>query len=158
VADQHRTAAKQAGKSLEVEARDGAFRADLRNLTLALSNLVDNALKYGKEGGRVTLFGQVEGDACLLEVADDGPGISPEHLPRIFERFYRIDKGRSRELGGTGLGLSIAKHVVESHGGTIRAESRIGAGTRFVIRIPVPTGSLPTREAPLRGRSGSKPS
>jgi two-component system phosphate regulon sensor histidine kinase PhoR len=158
VADQHRSAAKLAGKSLEVEARDGAFRADLRNLTLALSNLVDNALKYGKEGGRVTLFGQVEGDACLLEVADDGPGISPEHLPRIFERFYRIDKGRSRELGGTGLGLSIAKHVVESHGGTIRAESRIGAGTRFVIRIPVPTGSLPTREAPLRGRSGSKPS
>jgi len=136
VADQHRSSAKQAGKTLEVEARDGAFRADLRKLALALSNLVDNALKYGKEGGRITLSGRIEGDACLLEVADDGPGISTEHLPRIFERFYRIDKGRSRELGGTGLGLSITKHIVESHGGILRVESRIGVGTRFVIRIP----------------------
>jgi two-component system phosphate regulon sensor histidine kinase PhoR len=136
VADPHRSAAVQAGKSLTVESGDGAFRADLRNLTLALSNLVDNALKYGKEKGRVALSGRIEGDACLLEVADDGPGISPEHLPRIFERFYRIDKGRSRELGGTGLGLSIAKHIVESHGGTIRAESRIGVGTRFILRFP----------------------
>jgi len=136
VADQHRSSAKQAGKTLEVEARDGAFRADLRKLALALSNLVDNALKYGKEGGRVTLSGRIEGDACLLEVADDGPGISPEHLPRIFERFYRIDKGRSRELGGTGLGLSITKHIVESHGGILRVESRIGVGTRFFLRLP----------------------
>jgi two-component system, OmpR family, phosphate regulon sensor histidine kinase PhoR len=136
VADQHRSSAKQAGKTLEVEAGDGAFRADLRKLALALSNLVDNALKYGKEGGRVTLSGRIEGDACLLEVADDGPGISPEHLPRIFERFYRIDKGRSRELGGTGLGLSITKHIVESHGGILRVESRLGVGTRFFLRLP----------------------
>jgi two-component system phosphate regulon sensor histidine kinase PhoR len=136
VADQHRSSAKQAGKTLEVEAVDGAFRADLRKLALALSNLVDNALKYGKERGRVTLSGRIEGDTCLLEVADDGPGISPEHLPRIFERFYRADRGRSRELGGTGLGLSITKHIVESHGGILRVESRIGVGTRFFIRIP----------------------
>ena len=136
VADQHRPSAEPAGKTVEVEAGDGAFRADLRKLALALSNLVDNALKYGKEGGRVTLSGRIEGDACLLEVADDGPGISPEHLPRIFERFYRVDKGRSRELGGTGLGLSITKHIVESHGGTIRVESRIGVGTRFLLRLP----------------------
>jgi two-component system phosphate regulon sensor histidine kinase PhoR len=136
VADQHRSSAKQAGKTLEVEAVDGAFRADLRKLALALSNLVDNALKYGKERGRVTLSGRIEGDTCLLEVADDGPGISPEHLPRIFERFYRADRGRSRELGGTGLGLSITKHIVESHGGILRVESRIGVGTRFIIRIP----------------------
>jgi len=136
VAGQHRPSAEQAGKILEVEAGDGAFRADLRKLALALSNLVDNALKYGKEGGRVTLSGRIEGDTCLLEVADDGPGISPEHLPRIFERFYRVDKGRSRELGGTGLGLSITKHIVDSHGGTIRVESRIGVGTRFLLRLP----------------------
>lgn len=136
VADPHRSAAKQAGKTLEIEAGDGAFRADLRKLALALSNLVDNALKYGKKEGRVALSGRIEGDACLLEVADDGPGIPPEHLPRIFERFYRVDKGRSRELGGTGLGLSIAKHIVESHGGTIRVESRIGVGTRFILRFP----------------------
>jgi two-component system phosphate regulon sensor histidine kinase PhoR len=136
VAEHHRSSAMRAGKSMEVAAGDGAFRADLRKLALALSNLVDNALKYGKEGGRVTLSGRIEGEACLLEVADDGPGISPEHLPRIFERFYRVDKGRSRELGGTGLGLSIAKHIVESHGGALRAESRLGVGTRFTIRIP----------------------
>jgi two-component system phosphate regulon sensor histidine kinase PhoR len=136
VADPHRTPAEQAGKTLEVEAGGGAFRADPRKLALALSNLIDNALKYGKERGRVVLSGRIEGDVCLLEVADDGPGISPEHLPRIFERFYRIDKGRSKELGGTGLGLSIAKHIVESHGGTLRVESRIGVGTRFTIRIP----------------------
>jgi two-component system phosphate regulon sensor histidine kinase PhoR len=136
VADQHRSSAKRAGKTLEVEAGGGAFRADLRKLALAFSNLVDNAIKYGKEGGRITLFGRIDGDACLLEVADDGPGISPEHLPRIFERFYRVDKGRSRELGGTGLGLSITKHIVESHGGTLRVESRIGVGTRFILRFP----------------------
>jgi len=136
VADQYRAPAKQAGKSVEVEAGDGAFRADRRKLALALSNLVDNALKYGKEGGRVTLSGRIEGDDCLLEVADDGPGIPPEDIPRIFERFYRVDKGRSRELGGTGLGLSITKHIVESHGGILRVESRIGVGTRFLIRIP----------------------
>jgi two-component system phosphate regulon sensor histidine kinase PhoR len=136
VADQHRSFAEHAGKTLDVEAGDGAFRADLRKLALALSNLVDNALKYGKEGGRVTLSGRIEGDACLLEVADDGPGISREHLPRIFERFYRVDRGRSRELGGTGLGLSITKHIVESHGGSIGVESRLGVGTRFVLRFP----------------------
>jgi two-component system, OmpR family, phosphate regulon sensor histidine kinase PhoR len=136
LADTHRPSAARAGKTLDVAAGGGAFRGDLRKLALALSNLVDNALKYGKEGGRVTLSGRIEGDACLLEVADDGPGIPPEHLPRIFERFYRVDKGRSRELGGTGLGLSIAKHIVESHGGTIRVQSRVGVCTRVILRIP----------------------
>ena len=136
VADPHRPGADRMGKTIDVRASGGRIRADLRKLALALSNLVDNALKHGKEGGRVTLSGHVEGTDCLLEVTDDGPGISPEHLPRIFERFYRVDKGRSRELGGTGLGLSIAKHIVESHGGTLRVESRIGVGTRFTIRIP----------------------
>jgi signal transduction histidine kinase len=72
----------------------------------------------------------------VFEVSDDGPGIAPEQLPRIFERFYRVEKGRSRDLGGTGLGLSIVKHVVESHGGTVTAESRPGAGARFTVRIP----------------------
>jgi two-component system phosphate regulon sensor histidine kinase PhoR len=124
------------GKTIDVAASDGTIHADLRKLALALSNLVDNALKYGKVRGSVTLSGRIEGDVCLLEVVDDGPGISPEHLPRIFERFYRIDKGRSRELGGTGLGLSIAKHIVESHGGILYVESRLGVGTRFTIRIP----------------------
>lgn len=136
IADLHRGAAEQAGKSLEVVAGGGTVRVDVRKVILAVSNLVDNAVKYGKEGGRVTLSGKVEGGACTVEVVDDGPGIPPDELPRIFERFYRVDKGRSREMGGTGLGLSIARHVVESHGGTIRAESRLGIGTRFIVRLP----------------------
>ncbi len=132
----HREAARAAGKTVTVSVEDVPLRADLRKLGLAVSNLLDNAVKYGKEGGHITLEGRSAEGACVVEVADDGPGISSEHLPRIFERFYRVDKGRSRELGGTGLGLSIARHIVESHGGTIRVESRLGVGTRFSIRIP----------------------
>jgi two-component system phosphate regulon sensor histidine kinase PhoR len=139
----HAESAGRAGKTVEVSAGRGTVRADVRKLALAMSNLVDNAIKYGKEGGRITLSGTVDGGACTLEVADDGPGIPPEELPRIFERFYRVDKGRSRELGGTGLGLSIARHIVESHGGTLRAESRLGIGTRFIIRIPEPSETRP---------------
>jgi two-component system phosphate regulon sensor histidine kinase PhoR len=144
VAEFHRLAAERVGKTLEVVASEGTLRADVRKLTLAVSNLVDNAIKYGKEGGRVTLSGKIEPKGCILEVKDDGPGIPPEYLPRIFERFYRVDKGRSREMGGTGLGLSIAKHIIESHEGTLQVESRLGVGTRFVIRIPGTPGSLST--------------
>jgi two-component system phosphate regulon sensor histidine kinase PhoR len=138
VADLHRHPAERAGKTLAVEAGDGMFRGDLRMLTLSLSNLVDNAIKYGKEGGRIALCGKIDGNTCVFEVSDDGPGIPAEHLPRLFERFYRVDKGRSRELGGTGLGLAIARHIVEAHGGTLRVESRLGVGTRFILRFPVP--------------------
>ena len=136
IAELHRPAAERAGKTLEVVSSEGTLRADVRKLTLAVSNLVDNAIKYGKEGGRVTVSGKIDSSGCTVEVEDDGPGIPPEDLPRIFERFYRVDKGRSREMGGTGLGLSIVKHIVESHEGTLHAESRLGVGTRFVIRIP----------------------
>jgi two-component system phosphate regulon sensor histidine kinase PhoR len=136
IAALHGPAAERAGKTIVTEGEDATLRADARKLALAVSNLVDNAIKYGRKGGRITLSGRASEGGCLLEVADDGPGIPPEHLPRIFERFYRVDQGRSRELGGTGLGLSIAKHIVESHRGTIRAESRLGVGTRFLIRIP----------------------
>jgi len=155
VAELHRPSAERAGKTLEVVAGEGTLHADVRKLALAVSNLVDNAIKYGKEGGRVTLSGKVEPPGCTLEVRDDGPGIPPEDLPRIFERFYRVDKGRSREMGGTGLGLSIARHVVESHGGTIRAESRIGVGTRFVIRLPA--APEPSPPAPGSRPGGAAP-
>ena len=104
--------------------------------TFALSNLVENAVKYGRREGTVTVTGEADDTGCRFEVADDGPGISPEHLPRIFERFYRVEKGRSRDRGGTGLGLSIVKHIVESHGGTVAVESVPGAGARFTIRAP----------------------
>ncbi len=136
VASVYRPSAEGAGKSLSVTAEDAAFPADARQLAVAVGNVVDNAIKYGIEGGKIALSGRRDADPDSIAVADDGPGIPSEHLPRIFERFYRVDKGRSRELGGTGLGLSIARHVVEAHGGTIRAESRVGIGTRIIMKIP----------------------
>ncbi len=136
VAALHRPAAGNAGKTLSVRAEDAAFPADARQLAIAVSNVVDNAIKYGIDGGTIALSGRRDGDSVAIEVADDGPGIPAEHVPRLFERFYRVDKGRSRALGGTGLGLAIARHIVESHGGTIRAESRVGVGTRIVMTIP----------------------
>jgi two-component system phosphate regulon sensor histidine kinase PhoR len=151
VAQFYRIPAERAGKAVEVDAGEGTLRADVRKLTLAISNLVDNAIKYGKEGGRVTISGRIDPARCTLEVMDDGPGIPPEDIPRIFERFYRVDKGRSRELGGTGLGLSIVKHIVESHGGTLHVESRLGVGTRFVIRIPRTQGSFTIGKLPMGG-------
>ena len=99
VAEFHRLPAQRAGKTLEVVASEGTLHADVRKLTLAVSNLVDNAIKYGKEGGRITVSGKIEPSGCTLEVMDDGPGIPPEDLPRIFERFYRVDKGRSTGTG-----------------------------------------------------------
>ncbi|HEY5190745.1 MAG TPA: ATP-binding protein, partial [Candidatus Deferrimicrobium sp.] len=144
VAEFHRLPAERAGKTWVVVAGEGTLRADVPKLALAMSNLVDNAIKYGKEGGRITVSGKIELAGCTLEVKDDGPGIPPEDIPRIFERFYRVDKGRSRELGGTGLGLSIVKHIVESHEGILQTESRLGVGTRFVLRIPGTPGSHST--------------
>jgi signal transduction histidine kinase len=136
VASLHRSSVDRLGKTMTVLAEEATLWADLKHLTLALSNLVDNAIRHGVEGGRIRLAGRGENGTIVLSVEDDGPGIPREHLPRIFERFYRVDKARSREIGGTGLGLAIAKHIVESHGGTIRVESTMGKGTRFVIRIP----------------------
>jgi len=136
VGELHRPAAEQAGKTLEIAPAEGDFRANLRNLSIAVSNLVENAIKYGKDGGTITVSGKIEDGDCVIEVADDGPGIAAEHLPRLFERFYRVDKGRSRRLGGTGLGLSIVRHIVASHGGSVGVQSRLGEGTRFTIRLP----------------------
>jgi two-component system phosphate regulon sensor histidine kinase PhoR len=136
VASLHQPSVDRLGKTLTVQAEEGTLVADLKNLTLAVSNFVDNAIRHGVEGGKIRLTGRSENGAIVFSVEDDGPGIPKEHLPRIFERFYRVDKGRSREVGGTGLGLAIAKHIIETHGGSIRAESGMGTGTRFIIRIP----------------------
>jgi two-component system, OmpR family, phosphate regulon sensor histidine kinase PhoR len=111
-------------------------RADRRALEQVVMNLLDNAIKYAGEGAHVTLAAAARGGGEVeLSVADDGVGISPAHLGRLFERFYRVDTGRSRELGGTGLGLSIVKHLVELMGGTIRVESSPGKGATFTIRL-----------------------
>jgi len=101
-----------------------------------LTNLVDNAIKYSGQGCTVTVSADVDGDWLRVTIADTGAGIPAEHLQRLFERFYRVDAGRSRELGGTGLGLSIVKHLVESMGGTVAVESKVGAGAAFSFTVP----------------------
>lgn len=114
-----------------------AIAGDDRQLVQLVRNLIDNALKYG--GGSVPVEVSLRGDGrmLVLVVADHGPGIDPEHLPRLTERFYRVDAGRSREHGGTGLGLSIVKHIVERHRGQLMIDSQPGAGTRVTVLLPV---------------------
>jgi len=112
------------------------LRADATAVRQALANLVENAVRYTPAGGRVTVFARREDGAIALGVRDTGAGIPPEHLPRIFERFYRVDPARSRAAGGTGLGLSIVKHLVEAHGGRVAAESTIGRGTVITLHFP----------------------
>jgi len=110
--------------------------ADREAIHQVFSNLIDNAMKYGRTGGRVELGARAAQRGIEFYVRDYGAGISSEHLPRLFERFYRVDKARSRESGGTGLGLAIAKHIMRAHGGSIRAESELNHGSSFVFTLP----------------------
>jgi two-component system phosphate regulon sensor histidine kinase PhoR len=122
-------------------------------LTQVVTNLVENAVKYTDEGGVVTLRGRGESGRVRLWVEDSGPGISPKHLPRIFERFYRVDAGRSRDRGGTGLGLSIVKHLVEAMHGTVNVDSELGRGSSFCVTLPtepVTAGATPIAAAAQR--------
>jgi signal transduction histidine kinase len=112
------------------------LEADRERLHQVLFNLVDNAFRFTPPGGEVTVRAIRENGSCEVSVEDTGPGIPPEHLPLVFERFYRVDPSRSREDGGTGIGLAIARSVVEAHGGRIWAESRIGKGSRFLFVLP----------------------
>ena len=114
---------------------DAAVLADARALEQVLVNLLDNAVKYTPEGGRATVSAAISGDRVEVEVQDTGPGIERHHLPRLFERFYRVDQGRSRGSGGTGLGLAIVKHLVQMQAGEIGVETGEG-GTRFHVRLP----------------------
>jgi two-component system phosphate regulon sensor histidine kinase PhoR len=110
---------------------------DAQKIHQMLVNLLQNAVNYTPGEGRVVLEGRKAEGGIQFEVADTGIGIPPEDLPRIFERFYRVDKGRSRELGGTGLGLSIVKHIAEAHGGRVAVESRLGKGSKFTVTLPL---------------------
>ncbi len=111
--------------------------ADETRAEQILSNLLENAVKYGREGGTVIVGGQeTDGGKLEIFVQDDGPGIPAAALERVFERFYRADKARSREQGGTGLGLSIVKHIVQAHGGKVWVESEVGRGTKFIFTLP----------------------
>ncbi|WP_165227856.1 sensor histidine kinase [Aquisphaera insulae] len=130
-------AARRAGVSLRLEDLPVAVvRADPDLLRQVLDNLIDNALKYTHRGGEVAVRGLVEGDLATIEVIDTGIGIPAEALPRIFDRFYRVDPSRSRRTGGTGLGLSIARALAERHGGRIEAASRPGSGSTFRLLLP----------------------
>jgi two-component system phosphate regulon sensor histidine kinase PhoR len=112
------------------------IRGDRRALEMIFSNLLDNAVKYCPEGTPVRIEAEATGPKVRVIVADQGPGIPPQHLPRIFERFYRVDAGRSRDLGGTGLGLAIVKHLAEAMESTVGVDSQPGEGARFSITLP----------------------
>jgi len=112
--------------------------ADRNRIRQVLINLIDNAVKYGRDRGRVRVSLVESGRGVRVVVRDDGPGIAPEHQTRIFERFYRIDKSRSRESGGSGLGLAISKHIVEAHKSSIRVKSAVGEGTVMAFKLPKP--------------------
>ncbi|MGP8065952.1 MAG: ATP-binding protein, partial [Acidimicrobiales bacterium] len=114
-----------------------AVLGDRRQLTSALYNLLENAVKFSYEGGIVEFTGTVDGDDVVVAVSDKGLGIPTRDLERIFERFYRVDHGRSRSTGGTGLGLSIVRHVANSHRGSVNVESREGEGSTFTLRLPL---------------------
>ncbi len=130
--------ASSQGIELVVEgAPETPVQADTEAIHQVFSNLVDNALKYGGSGGRVVLGARTCERGVEFYIQDFGGGISSEHLPRLFERFYRVDKARSRESGGTGLGLAIAKHIVLAHRGTIRAESELNHGSTFLFTLPM---------------------
>ena len=110
--------------------------ADREAIHQVFSNLIDNAMKYGRSGARIELGARAAGRGIEFYVRDFGAGISSEHVPRLFERFYRVDKARSRESGGTGLGLAIAKHIMRAHAGSIRAESELSRGSTFLFTLP----------------------
>ena len=106
-------------------------------LLSAISNLLSNAIRYTPAGGRIQAEWSRTGEGIIFSVKDTGPGIAPEHVPRLSERFYRVDRSRSRETGGTGLGLAIAKHAIQRHGGELRIESQVGKGSTFLLYLPL---------------------
>ena len=123
--------------SLEIDApAPASVSGSARDLSLLVRNLVDNAIRYTRPGGRITVTVVPGGAVAELRVADDGLGIPTRDLPRVFERFYRVDRARSRETGGTGLGLAIVKHVAENHGGSVEVTSELGRGSTFTVRLP----------------------
>ncbi|MEG2319847.1 MAG: ATP-binding protein, partial [Mucinivorans sp.] len=130
----------QSGSKLEITGAERAPQTifvvgDRGRLEQVMTNLISNAVKYGS--GKIEVRFTDIFDSVLIEVTDNGQGIAPEHLPRIFERFYRVDKARSRESGGTGLGLAIVKHIIEAHGQRVSVESTIGLGTTFSFTLPL---------------------
>jgi two-component system phosphate regulon sensor histidine kinase PhoR len=123
---------------VRLDCQSEEIEADRNRLMRALSNLLDNAIHYNREGGEIRVVTSRAGQRFRIDVEDTGEGIPQGDLGRIFERFYRVDKSRTRNSGGTGLGLSIAKHAIESQGGSLSVSSRLGAGSTFTIFLPFP--------------------
>ena len=139
IATVYRAAAEAAGLALTVEVTGRpSLDADPVRLRQAVGNLLANAVRYTPAGGRVSLRASADGDAVLIEVADTGPGIAPEHLPHVFDRFWRAEKSRNRQTGGSGLGLAIVRQLAEAHGGSAAVHSEPGGGATFVLRLPRP--------------------
>ncbi len=140
-------AAAANGVKIELEAGDAEVAADPVALRRVFMNLVENSVKYNRPGGRVKIRLLSEPGIARVRVEDDGPGIPAEHLPKLFHRFYRVDKARSRERGGAGLGLAICKSFIEAHEGKIGVESVVGKGTTFWVELPAlssPTAGVPS--------------
>jgi len=130
-------AERAASGGVQLETDSGSVNSDPEALRQIFTNLFDNALRHTPRGGRIRVAAQRVGNDTVVRVSDTGTGIPADHLPRIFERFYRVDPGRSRQEGGTGLGLAIVKHLVEAHGGRVEAESEVGRGTAILLSFPL---------------------
>jgi signal transduction histidine kinase len=132
----HALAVKQQTLTVNSQGSDFTIKADRDKIEQIFVNLIDNAIKYTKENGQICISLLEQGELITATVEDNGIGIPKEHIDRVFERFYRVDKARSRELGGTGLGLGIAKHIVMAHNGQIHIESEINKGTKIFVTLP----------------------
>ena len=156
-----RPAASSSGVRLEVDdpPRHLAVPGDRRDLVSAVSNLVDNAIKYSERGSLVQVRVKSQAETVEIAVIDEGVGIPARDMERIFERFYRVDRARSRSTGGTGLGLSIVRHVAVNHSGSVRVESREGEGSTFTLSLPARSrgGSRPPAEKPSLGQGSIDP-
>ena len=146
--------AKEKQFRLSIEATDPFcyVNADRNKMGQVLLNLTSNAISYGKDGGQLMVSVLQIDNTYNIEFKDDGEGIEPEHLPRLFERFYRVEKSRNRNEGGSGLGLAIVKHIIESHGGQIQVASQVGVGTTFTFHLEKSkaTGPVSSRGIPLK--------
>jgi two-component system phosphate regulon sensor histidine kinase PhoR len=136
---------------ISVEIPEGlpAVMGDGEKLAQVMINLLDNAIKYTPDGGRISIEAGLSSDKIQISVNDTGIGIPKKDLTRVFERFYRVDRARSRELGGTGLGLSIVKHIVEAHGGKVSVESEPGKGSRFTLSLPLGSSASGIKVSPV---------
>lgn len=128
--------AKQCDVTIEMNCKPFSMTANIQQMNELFTNLINNAIKYNKPGGKVTVTVTSEADEIIIIVEDTGVGIPQESKQRVFERFYRVDKGRSKKIGGTGLGLSIVKHVVNYYNGVIELESKLNVGSKFTVRLP----------------------